>query len=173
MTARICTMVDCGKPELARGLCGKHWRDWRKQTVLPTREERFWAKVNKTEACWEWTASLHPSGYGQFMYVGHRPRAAHRVAYEWLRGPIPEGLVLDHLCRNRTCVNPDHLEPVTHRENILRGVGASARNVVKTRCDQGHPFDKANTYIDQRGRRTCRTCRREGLRRFYAKRKAS
>jgi len=79
-------------------------------------EERFWNKVNKTETCWEWTAARHTNGYGAFWSAG-RMRPAHRHSYELVEGPIPEGLELDHICHNRGCVNPDHLRPVTTKQN--------------------------------------------------------
>ncbi len=84
-------------------------------------EQRFWAKVSKTDECWLWTGSKN-DGYGKFRPVANqRPVLAHRYAYELLVGPIPRDLTLDHLCRVHSCVNPEHLEPVTRRENILRG----------------------------------------------------
>jgi len=86
--------------------------------------ERFWSKVEKTVSCWLWTASTR-RGYGQFV-INNKPTPAHRFAYEQLVGDIPRGLQLDHLCRVRNCVNPEHLEPVTSRENILRGEGICA-----------------------------------------------
>ena len=123
-------------------------------TMLP---DRFWSKVDRTEGCWLWTASTN-RGYGQY-YVKEHGRAimAHRVAYEALVGPIPPGLVIDHLCRVHACVNPVHLEAVTQRENLLRGVGASAQNALKTRCPKGHAYDDANTMISN-GQRRCREC---------------
>lgn len=126
-------------------------------------EERFWAKVQKTETCWLWTGAKETRGYGHFTLGGRTDRRivkAHRYAYELLVGPIPEGLTLDHLCRVRWCVRPDHLEPATNRENQLRGDGQGGRNARKTHCPKGHPYDEANTYIDSLGRRVCRQCRR-------------
>lgn len=118
----------------------------------------FWARVEKTPACWLWKGSLN-QGYGQFAFRKKIVRA-HRFAYELLVGPIPDRLTLDHLCRVRACVNPDHLEPVTDRENILRGTGLSARNAARTHCKRGHLFDEANTYNNGR-RRRCRACKNE------------
>lgn len=80
---------------------------------------RLWDKFTISDGCWEWTAQINPNGYGSFKVDG-RPRRAHRVVYEWLVGPIPAGLELDHLCFNKACVRPDHLEPVTHKENMQR-----------------------------------------------------
>jgi hypothetical protein len=89
--------------------------------VAGTPEERFWAKVDANGVCWEWLAGKLPTGYGSFRVNG-KSLYAHRFAWETLMGPIPAGLVLDHLCRNPSCVNPDHLEPVTDKVNINRGV---------------------------------------------------
>jgi hypothetical protein len=127
--------------------------------------DRFWAKVEKTDTCWLWRATTR-HGYGRF-YVDGRLLNAHRWAYEYLVGPIPDGLDLDHLCRVRRCVNPTHLEPTTRRENVLRGTGAGARHAAKTHGVWGHPFDAQNTDATPRkwGRRRCRACRRlEGKR---------
>ena len=125
--------------------------------------ERFLAKINKTDAgCWEWTASITPKGYGQFYFDGGM-RQAHRVAYTLLRGPIPVGLQIDHLCRNRKCVNPDHLEPVTPKVNTARGITNDWQRE-KTHCPQGHAYDEQNTY-KWRGQRSCRTCRNDAARR--------
>jgi hypothetical protein len=143
-------------------------------------EERFWPKVNKhgpipehrpdLGPCWLWLSVKTENGYGRFKLNG-KMVPAYRVAYELLAGPIPQGLTLDHLCRVPACVRPSHLEPVTTRENILRGVGVTARNAIKTHCANGHLFDEANTYIDAKGARVCRTCIREAQRRYKARRR--
>ncbi len=122
--------------------------------------ERFWSKVEFTDTCWLWRAGCVGEGYGAFR-VGNRVVRAHRWAYEFCVGPIPEGLTLDHLCRVHACVNPDHLEPVTNRVNILRGNSPVARYAKQTHCHLGHPFNTANTYRLPSGgsRRYCRTCK--------------
>ena len=126
---------------------------------------RFWAKVDKNgllwngTPCWLWTAYLDKDGYGVFS-PGHGfyNKLAHRYAYELLVGSIPPELQTDHLCRRRCCVNPQHMEMVTNRVNVLRGVGLSAQNAKKTHCPAGHTYDSANTYVDKRGIRMCRQC---------------
>ncbi len=109
---------------------------------------RFWSKVDKTAGCWLWTAAKSQLGYGQFnagLIDGRkRYRPAHRIAWELLRGEIPSGLVLDHLCRVPSCVNPDHLEPVTQRANVLRGAHPKAIAFRNGTCVRGH--DAANFY---------------------------
>ncbi len=121
---------------------------------------RFWSKVTLAgpDECWPWLSTHNHKGYGQFMVDG-KVKMAHRLAYEDRIGPIPPGLTLDHLCRNRACCNPAHLEPVSNRENILRGNGATARNARKTHCKNGHEFTPDNIYRSSTGRE-CRTCRR-------------
>ena len=125
-------------------------------------------RINLTEdGCWLWTRAVTgkpPKDYGQLWFKKQRS-LAHRFAYETLVGPIPEGLTIDHLCRRARCVNPDHLEPVTNRENILRGVGLAAQRARQTHCVHGHAFDAANTGIRPDGRRDCRACARERMRR--------
>jgi hypothetical protein len=122
--------------------------------------ERFMAKVHKTNSCWLWIASIRPDGYGSYSAYG-ASRLAHRVSYEIHVGPIPEGLTLDHLCRNRACVNPDHLDPCSLEENVKRSPIFHSN---RTHCPQGHPYDEANTIRRRRDggwRRDCRACNRE------------
>jgi hypothetical protein len=142
-------------------------------TPCVTVEIRFWEKVDDSGDCWEWLAARNPNGYGAFRVDGQM-RRAHRVAYELIVGPIPPGLRLDHLCRNRGCVNPEHLEPVTQRENIIRGVGpamAAAHQQAKTHCPQGHPYSPENTYYyAPTNGRHCRECSRQRCRRRRAQR---
>lgn len=122
-------------------------------------ERRVLRRVRVNEAkCWEWTGARMHNGYGQLVVGGIR-YAVHRYVYEQLVGPIPEGLDLDHLCRNRACVNPIHLEPVTRGENLRRGYLAEPRSA-KTHCIRGHAFDAANTRISKAGKRQCRSCDR-------------
>jgi hypothetical protein len=124
-------------------------------------EERFWKRIDKTDTCWLWRPPLTPAGYGQFFPTKGTRMLAHRFAYELLVGPIPQGLTLDHLCRVRNCVNPEHLEPVTIGVNGRRGNSPWAINARKTHCPKGHEYDEANTYVSPQGRRLCRACHRE------------
>lgn len=139
----------------------------------PEFDSRFWTKVDKgaLNDCWVWTGYLSPAGYAM-VKAGDVRRAAHRVAYELLVGPIPEGLTLDHLCENPPCVNPAHLEPVTAGVNNLRGNSPWALNAKKTHCKRGHPLSGDNLMIGTGGRRRCRTCARLRSRAAYARKKA-
>lgn len=126
-------------------------------------EVRFLMRTNRTQdGCLEWVGQRGEVGYGRFYAVGKRWVLAHRWAYERWVGPIPDGLVIDHLCRNTACVEPSHLEPVTTWENVvMRGIGPSALNARKTHCLHGHEFTAENTYRHHNGGRQCRTCRKE------------
>lgn len=119
------------------------------------------ARVNVTESCWLWQGSVGSHGYGMVSVAG-RPLLAHRYFYQELAGPIPDGLELDHLCRVPLCVRPDHLEPVTHRENLLRGMSRAGVGMRTNACMQGHPYTPENTYQHPtKARRLCRICNRE------------
>lgn len=138
--------------------------------TLPTVEERFWSQVEKTDDCWLWTGSATGKGYGQICVTepgkGTKHEYAHRLAYTWLVGPIPEGLTIDHLCRNQSCVNPSHLEVVTRAENTHRYFATI------TECPHGHPYTEENTLwtwtLSQNGKyywkRHCAECNRQRVR---------
>ena len=133
-----------------------------------TGPKNFWAYVagwQNPEICWEWCGAVSHNGYGYcsiYMYGTTRPN---RFAYELLVGIIPEGLDLDHLCKNRLCVNPKHLEPVTRRENLCRSNNFIADNIKKTQCPKGHDYDGINS----QGRRICKECQRASTRAWKQK----
>ena len=121
-------------------------------------EERFWYYCGaQSDGCWEWTGARTAAGYGQISLGDGRREYSHRYSYELLVGPIPAGFTIDHLCRRRSCDNPEHLEAVTLAENKRRGMSIAAVNARKTHCHRGHEFTVANT-IRQSGGRACRTC---------------
>ena len=158
-----CETAECASRPHARGLCKKHYKVALKAGLppQPTPQERFWAKVQQGDGgCWLWTGATS-SGYGAVRWNGRR-EPAHRIAYELMVSDIPDGLILDHLCRNRPCVNPYHLDPVTVAVNNYRGFGWSGLNLRVMSCPQGHPYDDENTYarIDRNGRE-CRACSAE------------
>lgn len=178
-------------------MCHAHYQRWYKTgSVSPdvpirpathhlTIEQRFWLKVTKDGPipahaphlgrCWQWIGANRGSGYGIFMITRQDAISPHRFAYEALVGPIDdERHQLDHLCRNRACVNPAHLEPVTCRENLLRSpLTLNARNAAKTHCPQGHPYDAENTLRTRDGKRVCRTCARAATRRWWRENRGS
>jgi hypothetical protein len=141
----------------------------------PDTRARFWSHVDKSGGCWLWTSAILSNGYGR-VTIGRIGLLAHRVAYEFEMGPIPDGLTIDHLCRVRHCVNPAHLEAVTNGENIRRGFSPLALRARQTHCLRGHPFDEQNTYWtrDGLGRmgRHCRRCTYERNKRNKARRRA-
>ena len=172
--ATTCTFDGCSDPGYCRNWCRTHYERWVRHgrpagRSVPSNEERFWSCVDRSGgqwSCWSWKAPTSVYGYAYFRLDGTRV-FAHRLAYQWLVGPIPDGLVLDHLCHtrdkscvggnscpHRRCVNPAHLQPVSDRENIQRGRWAQ-----KTHCKHGHEYTAANTLLDTKGYRYCRTCR--------------
>jgi len=127
-----------------------------------TDADRFRVKVDASggnAACWPWTAKLETTGYGRVWWNG-REESAHRVAYVLRHGQIPDQLVIDHVCNTRSCVNPDHLRAVTHRENNARSSSPSAINAIKTHCKWGHEFTPENIYVPPKNpkSRHCRRC---------------
>jgi hypothetical protein len=165
-----CSISSCDGLTVGRGWCKRHYYRWRRtgSLELPTLLQHIETKLRKDGPipphrpdlgpCWIWLGYSYDSGRPARRING-RKRFLYRVLYELLIGPIPEGLVPDHLCRNPRCPNPWHLEWVTVRENILRGDGYAASNARKTRCPRGHEFDLANTYWYPDGRRRgCRQC---------------
>lgn len=134
-----------------------------------TIEQKFWSHINKEGPvpsfkpalgnCWIWTGAMREDGYGYFSPTRGYRQAAHRCSFRLSRGVIPKGKQLDHLCRVHACVRPSHLEPVTQRENQLRGYGASGNNARKTHCIHGHEFTEANIIRRSTGGRWCRACK--------------
>lgn len=135
---------------------------------------RFWSKVGCCipNKCWEWIGAKSDRGYGRFWFEGSR-QPAHRVAYTLMVGKIPKGNEVDHLCRNHSCVNPKHLEVVSHKENCSRGlVGLNNRFFKTSHCINGHEFTPENTRIRSNGSRNCRTCQREHKQQYQKNHKA-
>lgn len=167
-----CSVSGCDRHPHGHGLCERHYRQrerrgWAETAVCapPTTEERFWKYVQKTDECWLWTGGLDAHGYGRFR--AGRMVGAHVYAYTIVVGSVPPGLELDHLCRNPPCVRPDHLEPVTHTENMRRGFHAQ-----KQTCKHGHVFSPGNTRMFL-GRRVCRLCERRRERAYHQRKAAA
>jgi hypothetical protein len=162
-----CSIPDCKRFATRRGWCNRHYLRWyvhgnpmsgrpQRERLRGTPLERFWSCVNKTDTCWLWTGRIL-EGYAK-LWFDRRDHSAHRLSYEWFIGPVPDGLELDHLCRVPHCINPSHLEAVTHRLNVLRGESPTAVNARKTHCPAGHLYDLSNTIYWGAGR-YCRACR--------------
>lgn len=179
-----CSESDCMRPIWARGLCRRDYTRRHRLGTLPAwntvtpPEVRFWRQVDKSGPipahrpelgpCWVWTGWCDKRGYGKFRPTSRQsdPKVqAHRFAYELVVDVIPAGLELDHLCRNKSCVNPAHLEAVTPQVNIDRRITA---NSLKTHCPQKHEYNEGNTYVGKDGARSCRACDREAKRKLRA-----
>jgi hypothetical protein len=133
---------------------------------------RFFSKVDiyfgiGFEPCWNWKSPLD-NGYGRF-WLQNRTALAHRISYLFFKGEIPNGKQLDHLCRNRSCVNPNHLEAVDIKTNVLRGIGPSAQNARKTHCKQNHLLSGENLFVNNRNQRVCKECHKVRFARWVAK----
>lgn len=165
-----CKQDGCTSPTASVGYCVAHYKRFCrygdasiKRPTIPA-EERFWAKVDKRgpDECWRFLAAIGNHGYGIFTPHKGNQNLAHRYSYELARGPIPQGLHIDHLCRVRECVNPAHMEAVTPLENSSRGLTYRLLNGMDNKCRNGHEYTPENTYVEPNGYNVrCRTCARE------------
>ncbi len=132
-------------------------------------EANFWSQVNKTDNCWLWTGFVNKRGYGEYASPYLTTRLVHRIAYGLIKGELPD-MPLDHMCREKTCCNPAHLEPVSNLTNVRRSnIGQHWAN--KTHCPKGHAYDEENT-IRYKGSRTCRECKNKANRERMRERRA-
>lgn len=164
MAQRTCSVEGCERPAVTRGWCKSHYNSWNLRGVThgrtappPTKKDpvvRFWAKVNKTETCWLWTAATGGDGHAVF-YDGMRVRSAAQFLYELEVGPVGDGNQLVRTCDVTSCVRPDHMQPVSRAEflNLKR------LERVKSECPKGHEYTPANTFYAGGGRR-CLACDR-------------
>lgn len=167
-----CVLDECEGLRVAKGYCDKHYRRWKKhgdpnkvETIIGDDLARFWSHVDiGTDGHWLWRAAVNEKGYGTWRLRG-ATTLVHRFSYEHFVGKIPNGLQIDHLCRTPSCVNPDHLEPVTHDENQRRGKNGVLR-VEKVECKHGHSLSGDNLYVFKDGSRGCKECRRRASREY-------
>lgn len=158
MVPNSCSLPDCELPRQARGYCNRHYQMWHKHGdphwSRPSKEQAFQSRVDRSGTCWEWLGHVNNVGYG---WTG--TELAHRVSYQLHKGPIAPDKFIDHLCRNRSCVNPDHLEVVTPSLNFLRGIHPNAVTARTGFCQRGHEMVGENLYIvPKTGHRRCRAC---------------
>lgn len=163
----VCSVDGCNTPVRSIGYCNAHYkRQLRWGDPLGGRRARTFAEsfeihVVRGDGCWEWNGSKYITGYTKIT-SGRKQALGHRWAFEHYRGPIPDGMVIDHLCRNRGCVNPDHMEVVTNEENLRRGAGYAIQNGMRSACINGHEYTPENTYVEPNGVKIrCRACAAE------------
>ncbi len=179
MTRIECDEPGCDRPVFCKSACTQHYQARRArargvpQRVGLTAEQKFFQRtLIAVDGCWLWQWGLTEHGYASFIGDDKRPVYAHRWSYERFVGPIPEGLVIDHLCRNRGCVRPDHLEPVPQRVNTARGTSNGAVARTWETCLHGHPRTPENTYVRRNGWIMCKPCARASVMRSYYAKKA-
>ena len=179
-----CIVPHCARASrgVRGGLCATHsarnpGTQFVKSQYEKSERERFWEKVDKAGECWIWIGSKYSKlGYGGFRSTEINPDgisiAAHRVSYYYEHGVYSTGrdFNIDHLCRNTMCVRPDHLEMVSARENVMRGIGPTSVNAKKTHCKRGHEFAEGSFWMNGNGRK-CKECHRSAARRFLAKKR--
>lgn len=173
VTKKLCSVDGCERDTLARGWCGMHYQRWVNgdPSLTPpsptTPTDRFWNLTREAHGCIIWVGHTTKRGYGRF-YTGGAVYSAHRWVWEQKNGPVPDGMQLDHFfCDTPRCVNPEHVRPVSPRENTLRSNSRAAINRSKTHCNYGHELARDNLYINKSGGRVCRECQRRLNREYY------